>query len=304
LLAPASYDCRVARVVLIVNPFASGVTTARIEQVEEALRPGGEIETCLTDARGHAGELAAEAAERADAVVVFAGDGTYNEAINGAGGRVPLGFVPGGGASVFPRTLGLPRDPRAAAARIADALVRSRTRAVDLGRVNGRLFCFAAGIGLDAEVVRYVDALGRKADGRRPPNVAFVAAPLVLFARGRARLEPAFEIAGQGRAALLLVACGRPYTYAGRVAISLCRDGAGLEFVAPERLTSSTLPGLVLRLLRGTLPGSAGVLSGSGLDRLEVRCDRPLALQADGEDLGDVGEAVFEAERAALTVLV
>jgi diacylglycerol kinase family enzyme len=60
----------------------------------------------------------------------------------------------------------------------------------------------------------------------------------------------------------------------------------------------------VLRLLRGTLPGSAGVLSGSGLDRLEVRCDRPLALQADGEDLGDVGEAVFEAERAALTVLV
>jgi diacylglycerol kinase family enzyme len=52
------------------------------------------------------------------------------------------------------------------------------------------------------------------------------------------------------------------------------------------------------------LPGSAGVLSGSGLDRLEVRCDRPLALQADGEDLGDVGEAVFEAERAALTVLV
>jgi hypothetical protein len=34
-----------------------------------------------------------------------------------------------------------------------------------------------------------------------------------------------------------------------------------------------------------------------------VRCDRPLALQVDGEDLGDVGEAVFEAERDAISLL-
>ena len=62
-------------------------------------------------------ELAAAAVDDADALVVFAGDGTYNEAINGAGGRSPFGFVPGGGASVFPRALGLPRDPVKAAVR-------------------------------------------------------------------------------------------------------------------------------------------------------------------------------------------
>ena len=33
-------------------------------------------------------------------------------------------------------------------------------------------------------------------------------------------------------------------------------------------------------------------------DRLVVRCDVPLPLQVDGEDLGDVETAVFEAERA------
>jgi len=32
-------------------------------------------------------------------------------------------------------------------------------------------------------------------------------------------------------------------------------------------------------------------------------CDAPLPLQVDGEDLGDVGEAHFEAERDALQVL-
>jgi len=56
--------------------------------------------------------------------------------------------------------------------------------------------------------------------------------------------------------------------------------------------------------LRVTLPLSApGVLSGAGLDRLEARCDEPLPLEADGEDLGDVTEALFEAEPDALTVL-
>ena len=46
------------------------------------------------------------------------------------------------------------------------------------------------------------------------------------------------------------------------------------------------------------------VLTGHDLDRIVVRCDEPLPLQADGEDLGDVDEAVFEAKRDAVSVLV
>ena len=39
-------------------------------------------------------------------------------------------------------------------------------------------------------------------------------------------------------------------------------------------------------------------------DRIVVRCDAPMPLQLDGEDLGDVEEVVFEAERDAVAVLV
>jgi diacylglycerol kinase family enzyme len=39
-------------------------------------------------------------------------------------------------------------------------------------------------------------------------------------------------------------------------------------------------------------------------DELRILCDAPTPLQADGEDLGDVTEATFEAERNALQVLV
>ena len=45
------------------------------------------------------------------------------------------------------------------------------------------------------------------------------------------------------------------------------------------------------------------MLYGHDLDRIELRCDVPLPLQVDGEDLGDVTEAVLESERDALTVI-
>ena len=47
-----------------------------------------------------------------------------------------------------------------------------------------------------------------------------------------------------------------------------------------------------------------GLLHGHDLDRVEIACDRPLPLQADGEDLGDVEHVVIEAERDAVGVLV
>ena len=294
------------RVVLIVNPFASGVTPARLDAVEAALREAAEVVTRTTEARGHAQALAEEAAAgSADAVVVFSGDGTYNEAINGAAGLLPFGFVPGGGASIFPRSLGLPARADAAAAQIADALSAGRAVPVGLGRVNGRRFCFSAGVGLDAEIVRSVDARGRSADGRRPGDIVFVTTVLRTLARRRLRLEPQLEIVGHGRAAFVLAGCGRPYTYAGPVPLRLSRDGDTLDFVAPVRVTPTGLPLLAARLLRGSFADAGdGVLAASGIAAFEVRCDGPLPLQADGEDLGDVTGVRFEAEPDALRVLV
>jgi diacylglycerol kinase family enzyme len=297
----------VRRVVLLVNPLASAVTQERIAQVEGALRARAHVVTRLTEARGHAVELAAAAVGQADAVVVFSGDGTYNEALNGAAGAIPFGFVPGGGASILPRALGLPRDPVAAARALAEAIGAGRTRSVGLARVNGRRFSFSAGIGLDAVVVRKVEARGRSAEGRRVGNLAVAATAVSELARARLHVEPELEVAGRGRAAFVLVANGKPYTYAGPLALRLFRDAAvlagRLDFAAPAAVTPLSTPRLVAALLLGRLGEARGVLGGHGLPRLEVRCDRPLPLQADGEDLGDVAEAVFEGEPDALTVI-
>jgi diacylglycerol kinase family enzyme len=285
---------------LVVNPYASRVDEGVVERVRAAL---GGVEVARTEGPGHATELVRDASGWADAIYVLSGDGGFNEALNGADGRVPLGFLPGGGTSVLPRALGLPRDP----VRAAERLRVAEPRRISLGRADGRRFGFSCGIGLDAELVRAVDALGRRADGKRPGDVAFTWTALRTLAAHRARIDPAIELDGLGRVAFALFANTDPYTYAGRLplrATPLARFEDGLDVVAPRALTPTSLPRFAAYLVRGRGQERArDVVYRHDLDRVVVRCDRPTPLQVDGEDLGDVTEVVVEAERDAVSVL-
>ncbi len=286
--------------ILIVNPRASKVSDEVVERVLAAL-PGG-VEVLRTEGRGEATALAREHEASSEAIYVLGGDGTYNEVLNGITRPVPLGFLPAGGTSVLPRALGLGRDP-VAAARLAASGVE---RAIGLGRVNGRRFSFNAGVGLDAELVRRIDERGRAADGRRPGDAAFVRAAIGLVAGSRGRFPDALEIEGVGRAAFVLVANCDPYTYAGRMAVRVARDAsfdAGLGVVAPVSVRPLGTLRLLVELLRGAGP-RRGLTVLHDVDRVVLSCDRPMALQVDGEDLGDVERAVFESEPRAVTALV
>jgi diacylglycerol kinase family enzyme len=292
------------RAVLIVNPFATRVTEEAIAAVERALMRVAYVRTVRTEGPRHAVELAREAGD-ADAVIVFSGDGGFNEALNGIErSDLPLGFVPGGGTSVLPRALGLPRDPVAAAEQLADALEANRVRRISTGRANGRRFAFGAGIGIDAEVVRRIDERGRSPDGTRPGDLAFVSTFARLLVEHRGRLEPALEVEGFGRAAFVFVANVNVYSFLKAMAIKATPDAVfeeGLDFLAPVSVSPRTLPPLLYALATGRPVRNA--LRGHDLDRIEVKTDRPLPLQLDGEDLGDVTEAVFEAERGSISVL-
>jgi diacylglycerol kinase family enzyme len=296
------------RAALIVNPYSTHVTGERITAVERALRGRVELETVFTQRAGHATDLARELAGVSDAILVFSGDGTYNEALNGADGRVPFGFLPGGGTSVLPRALGLPRDPVGAAQKLGAALADGRTRRITLGAVNGRRFSFSAGLGFDGEAVRRLDQLGRDPGGARPGDWAFTKMFGQMVYERRGRWDPQLEIEGFGRAAFVLVANGDPYSYAGSFGLHiapLARFEDGIDFVAPRRVRARDVPRLIRYMLsgRGQLEAQ-DIVTGHDLDRIVVRADKPLPLQADGEDLGDVTEAVFEAKRDAVSVLV
>jgi len=288
---------------LIVNPHARRVTPDLTLAVERELAASGEVETLLTERPAHAAELAAEASQQHDRIFVYSGDGTYNEVVNGLERDIPLGFVPGGGTSVLPRALGLPRDPIESARLLARG---AKPRRISLGRVNGRRFTFSAGLGLDAELVRRVDAMGRES-GRRAGDVAFARTLLGILAERRGRFDPAMEVVGVGRVAFALVANCDPYSYAGRLPLRVApraRFELGLDLVAPRSLRAGALPRVAWWVLAGRgQERSRHLLYVHDADELRMVCDAPLPLQVDGEDLGDVGEAHFEAERDALQVL-
>jgi diacylglycerol kinase (ATP) len=156
------------QLVAIVNPISGAgmdprVAGRRVALIRDELtrrRLDGAIH--LTERAGHARELAARAAaDRADLVIVWGGDGTANEV--GAGlvsSGTTMALIPAGSGNGLAAALGLPRDPRAA---LATAL-GERTMAIDVGMVNDSPFFNVAGIGFDAHVAHLFN---QRAQGRR-----------------------------------------------------------------------------------------------------------------------------------------
>src|SRR6187399_3398316 len=148
------------RMLIIVNPYATTVSDRLKNLVVYALQGRFEVETILTEAENHATEIGREVRDHGyDVVVAFGGDGTLNEVANGlAGTDVPVSVLPGGSTNVVCRTLGIPNDVVDATEHLIGLADDFRPRKIDLGRCNGRCFVFACGVGLDATVVKRVDA--------------------------------------------------------------------------------------------------------------------------------------------------
>ena len=149
-------------------------------------------------------------------MLTLGGDGTVNEAVNGLLQACPppgarpvaapppgaplLAPLPGGNANVFTRALGLPADPVDATGQILASLPAGRTRTVGLGLADGRYFCFNAGLGLDAEVVRVVEGL--RARGRTLSAALYVWTAVRQFCSVTNRREPALTLERDGTPAM------------------------------------------------------------------------------------------------------
>lgn len=101
---------------------------------------------------GHAGELAAQAAQGGAATVVAAGgDGTIHEVAQGiVGTETALGILPLGSGNDYIRVLGIPKDLVGAGRVIA----RGRTRQVDIGLAGDHYYLNSLGMGIDGQIAR------------------------------------------------------------------------------------------------------------------------------------------------------
>ncbi len=302
------------KMLVIVNPYATTVSDRLRNLVVYALQARYEVTAIDTKERNHATALAREAAhEGYDVVVAFGGDGTLNEAANGlVGSDTPLTMLPGGATNVFCKLLGIPGDIVDATEHLLHVADDWRPRKVDLARVNDRLFTFTAGIGLDAEVVKHVDEHPHL---KTRYGAAYFTYKAITTFFGTYVLNPpklTVELADgttfDGVTAVIQNADkftfynDRPLNVA-RGATLESRDLAGIVL---KRTTPTIMPSIMARILieRFEVTKHRAVDGFSGVDGVVVRAlDRPIALEVDGDYIGDVEEARFEVLPGALTVV-
>jgi diacylglycerol kinase family enzyme len=219
--------------------------------------------------------------------------------------------LPGGNANVFTRALGLPADPVDATGRILAALSAGDTRTVGLGRADGRYFCFNAGLGLDAEVVRVVEGL--RARGQTLSAALYVWTAVRQFYSVTNRREPALTLERDGCPAmdalfLGIVSNTSPWTYLGQRPVNASPEAGfdtGLDLFALRKLsTLRTLSALRQMLSRDGGPAGRYVVSLHDQDALTFRAARPVAFQVDGEYVGEREQVILHSIPNALRVLV
>jgi diacylglycerol kinase family enzyme len=222
--------------------------------------------------------------------------------------------LPAGGTSVLPRVLGLPRDLEEAVERLCDALEEGSTRSIALGTVNGRRFTFAAGIGIDAEIVKRIDERGRGGEAAdeaaRPGDLWFVREAIGVLLEGEyASPMMRIEVPGHGelQAATVFVANCSPWSFAGPVPLDVAPDASfegGFDLVVVESVEARSAPGRIASLLRKSDDADDGVRRFHDLEEAVVRCDRPLPVQVDGELLGEFDVIELGVVRDAARLLV
>jgi diacylglycerol kinase family enzyme len=315
--SPAS-DGSTARksLLLITNPHASTVSPRLQRLVQHALAGQFNLECVSTEGRGHATELGKQAAiDGVDAVVVFSGDGTINEAANGViGTKTALTTLPGGSGNVYNRILTLPPDVIDATERLLRRADDWQPRQVLMGVVNERRFLFSSGVGLDAAITGYVDSNPRwkhKFNERY-----FLYSALKVYFTTYLRNPPALETTWPGCEEPLhgitsVVQKGDPYTFFDTIPL---RASAGARLEEPEfsgmslkTARPTIVPGIAFRMFsqKHEMPDHRQINGFAGVPEVTIRSrdERAIDLHVDGDNIGKVTEAHYTIDPQPLTVL-
>lgn len=268
---------------LIINPRAGRGAGARTgpEIARYLSRHGFECEARITNDRGHATELAREAAkDGADCVAVAGGDGSVFEVVNGlmhAGGAMPLAVLPVGTGNDFAKML-----HSSDWVQVCDKLANGHTRAVDIGVCNEVFFANGIGIGFDAKVARIANGI-RWLRGDAVYGVALARTLAFHHDNPEMRIVTDAHSFTQ-RVTMLAAANGRVYGGSFRITPEASITDGMLDVVFAEDFSRGRILRLVPKVLRGRhldMPGVHFLRT----RQLVVESDAPLPVHADGEIL-------------------
>jgi diacylglycerol kinase (ATP) len=269
--------------VIIINPIAGGasprVARARAQLASAVIDAHGDpVDVLLTEAVGHARDLAKSAVRRgARLVLAWGGDGTINEIASAlAFDDVPLGIIPAGSGNGLARELGINPRPEQA---IAEAL-RAVPRPIDLGELDGRLFANMAGIGFDAHIAsRFAAATRRGFAG----YAGITARALTSYVPQRYRVIIG-DVETEHRAILVSIANSAQFGNNARIAPGASVDDGELDLVVMEERSRIGTICQLPRLFNGTVGKIVG-LTIRRIRAVTIESDRPMTYHVDGEPM-------------------
>lgn len=310
----------------MVNPKATTTSERARDVLVRALRSEVDLSVRYTRRRGHAMDLAREAAEEGvDLVVSLGGDGTVNEVVNGLMAAEPPTFrtgdtpaerlpamatVPGGSTNVFARALGLPREWPEGTSMILEGLRLGRSRTIGLGRADDRYFTFCGGFGIDAAVIRRVEQARKR--GRVSTPALYFRSTAAQYFVGSDRRHPAITLERPGEPAeaelaTVIIQNTAPWTYLGEREINPNPEASfdlGLDVLAMRQLkVASTALTVTQFFSRTPDPHGKQVLRLHDVAEFTLLSARPQPFQLDGDYLGEREKVRFTSVPAALRVI-
>ena len=285
----------------IINPKAGKGSVTRLPERIHTLFRGRKLryEISLTERKGQGLELSRRALLAGFSRVVAAGgDGTIREAAEPLIMKeAALGILPYGSGNGLARNLHIPLDPDAALRGLLEWPVRK----IDTGLANGRPFCCAAGIGLDAEVARTFNARG---NGRRGIFPYVYHAILTMF-----RYSPmavTVDVKGVRREFSPMIAAvfnGRQYGGGAKVAPDARIDDGLLNLVVVRKAGVLRTLKAVPDLFSGGLLRHKDLLTTDTAEMLEIAFPPDAPYHLDGEDFTGDGTLRISALPGALNVI-
>ena len=281
---------------VIVNPAAgAGKTITKWPQIKHTLNDVGlHFKDSVTEAPGHAVELAKSAAkEGCDMVIAVGGDGTLNEVVNGlyeAGSLndVMLGIVSTGTGADYVRTVGTPTDYEKA----CRCFVKPKRLVTDIGVVEyvknnafiKRAFVNFAGIGFDAEIVK-ATTQSYKALGSVPAYIMGMLSTLLVYKNRDVAMD--FDGVNCNRRICSVIMSHGRYGGGGMLVAPNADPADGLlEVTVIDNITKLDLLWSFPRIYKGTHLTHPKV-SVRKAREVTLRPSQPMPLQADGEYLGE-----------------
>lgn len=297
---------------VIVNPAAgANLTRRKWPDIRSMLKTAGiSFEYQFTESKGHAIELAREAASDGYRfLVAVGGDGTVHEVANGIletgnPGETDLGIISTGTGSDLSRTIGLSTDYN----RACSTLNSPRRMVIDAGLVEYRFqgqprqryFVNSAGIGFDAEVVKATESLPKYFGGTIP----YLTGLFRSFAGYRNKtvtfcLDERTETA---RVLSMVVANGRFFGGGMQIAPEARVDDKLLDVVVVGDFSKIELLKSFSRVYKGTHLTHPKIRLEKSTT-ITIRSAERFLLHADGELLGE-GPVSFRLLPAALHLVV